>query len=401
MYYSMVAGLAFFMLFFENYDIFFKRQNNFKSKIWNSYRKLLFSVMIFYATDLGWGVMDIYKNRIYLHIDSQVYFLAMALIVCFWTQFAVEYLGKKDSFGNFIIYCGRTFFVMMAILVTTNGFARTLFWIDEKGEYHTAYPRLVMHIIQIVILIMLSIYAFTIEMKKTGNIRVRYRIIVLFGLIVSGFLTIQIWFPLIPFYTVAFMMGMCLMRTFVINGEKEEYRNKLEESLEKEKQQLVEIKSTRIAAYRDDLTGVKSKSSYAEIEEQKNLAIREGGIKEFAVAVFNLKGLKSINERFGHEKGDEAIKKACKMICLVFKHSMVFRIGGDEFVALLEGEDYDSRITLENQFNEIVDNQRGEDAVIVAMGIAEYLPDSDYTFNDTFARADKKMNERKQRLKKN
>lgn len=43
----------------------------------------------------------------------------------------------------------------------------------------------------------------------------------------------------------------------------------------------------------------------------------------------------------GHQAGDEYIIGACRIICNKFKHSPVFRIGGDEFVAISEGEDYE------------------------------------------------------------
>ena len=115
MNYSVAAALAFFVLFFENYDIFFNRQKYFSSKVRKTYRRLLLSVMIFYVTDIGWGIIDIYKYRTFLHIDSQAYFLSMALCVCFLVQFVVEYLDKKDSFGKFLIYSGRAFLFFMVI----------------------------------------------------------------------------------------------------------------------------------------------------------------------------------------------------------------------------------------------------------------------------------------------
>ncbi|SEQ13536.1 Diguanylate cyclase, GGDEF domain [Treponema bryantii] len=42
---------------------------------------------------------------------------------------------------------------------------------------------------------------------------------------------------------------------------------------------------------------------------------------------------------YGHEEGNYAIKKLCEIVCSVFSHSPVFRIGGDEFVVILKGAD--------------------------------------------------------------
>ncbi|MCR4763840.1 MAG: PAS domain-containing protein [Lachnospiraceae bacterium] len=52
----------------------------------------------------------------------------------------------------------------------------------------------------------------------------------LFGLIVSSFLFAQFWFPYLPLYGIAYMLGTCLLRSFVVVEEKEEYRGALIEA---------------------------------------------------------------------------------------------------------------------------------------------------------------------------
>ena len=42
--------------------------------------------------------------------------------------------------------------------------------------------------------------------------------------------------------------------------------------------------------------------------------------------------------------GDRLIKDACALICRVFQHPPVYRVGGDEFVVVLEGNDYQNRV---------------------------------------------------------
>lgn len=68
--------------------------------------------------------------------------------------------------------------------------------------------------------------------------------------------------------------------------------------------------------------------------------------------MIDLNYLKLINDNFGHDKGNIAIKKICNIVCVTFKHSPVFRIGGDEFVVILENEDYDNIHTLIKQFRD-------------------------------------------------
>ena len=54
----------------------------------------------------------------------------------------------------------------------------------------------------------------------------------------------------------------------------------------------------------------------------------------------DLNNLKTINDTYGHDKGNIAIMKLANMICEVFSKSPVFRIGGDEFAVILFKKDY-------------------------------------------------------------
>ena len=58
----------------------------------------------------------------------------------------------------------------------------------------------------------------------------KYRTIAMFGAIMAFFLTVQIWFPYLPLYGIAFMLGTCLLRAVIIGDEKEDYRSELIEA---------------------------------------------------------------------------------------------------------------------------------------------------------------------------
>ena len=399
MYYSSIVALAIMILTFENHDILFKRSKNIDTKSWNVYRNLLYAIMAYYIVDMFWGVLYFFKLRDLLYIDTLIYFVAMGTSVLFWTLYVTVYINEYNIYATTLKLIGQLFFVAEIIIVVINVFKPILFWIDDKSEYYATSLRHFMLIAQIILLVAVSLFAFSVAMERSDSSRNRYKTIAWFGLIMAIFLTVQLWFPILPLYTVAYMLGTCMLRSFVVNGEKEEYKLGLEQALERENNQLEELKNARVAAYRDSLTGVKSKTAYAEIEKQKNTEIQNGCCSEFAIAVFDLNGLKMINDTYGHEKGDEFIKSGCKHICETFKHSPVFRVGGDEFVVLLEKEDFINREALENKFNEIMESRDGIEEVIVAMGMSDYIPGEDYTLNDVFKRADQKMYIKKSALK--
>ena len=94
-------------------------------------------------------------------------------------------------------------------------------------------------------------------------------------------------------------------------------------------------------AHMDALTGLRNRLAYdkeiaALDEDLKN------GMQAFGIAMVDLNFLKVINDNYGHDCGNEAIKLLSSTICNVFVHSPVFRIGGDEFAIVLRNNDYDN-----------------------------------------------------------
>ena len=190
-----------------------------------------------------------------------------------------------------------------------------------------------------------------------------------------------------------------ISHTSVLEGEKNEYRKKLEETLLRELEQKQELGSARRLAYTDPLTGVKSKRAYLEAIERIDKGVSDGSIDEFGVIVFDLNGLKTVNDTLGHEEGDRYIKEGSAIICGTFCHSPVFRVGGDEFVVILEGTDYLKRDILIAEFEELIEENQRSGKVVVSSGMDEFDLSCDTSFSSVFERADKKMYERKCYLK--
>ena len=164
-------------------------------------------------------------------------------------------------------------------------------------------------------------------------------------------------------------------------------------SAEKETVHMKEVANT------DSLTGVRNKLAYDEKVKQLNRKISGKLINEFGIIMMDVNYLKKINDTYGHKAGDDYIRAASKMICEIFQHSPVFRIGGDEFVVLLTGHDYKERELLLEKLNQESEANIGNGKVVVAAGIADYLPGGDADAHSVFQRADRLMYSRKQQLK--
>ena len=150
------------------------------------------------------------------------------------------------------------------------------------------------------------------------------------------------------------------------------------------------IAEVQAMAYVDGLTGLANRSAYEERVDELNAQIEEG-TAAFSLAVFDLDGLKAINDRQGHDKGDEAIRQLAAALQKSFPDASLFRIGGDEFVAILAGDapELQSRAETMDRDLELLDG------LSVAKGCAVLLPYSDTEFRSVFRRADQAMYEDK------
>lgn len=153
-------------------------------------------------------------------------------------------------------------------------------------------------------------------------------------------------------------------------------------------------------ANKDALTRLRNKTAYmlyVDRIKQDYLPIE----KSFSVVVFDVNNLKKVNDEYGHEKGDELIVSASKIICKYFSHSPVFRIGGDEFVSIVDGADYDNRNDIIAEFQNYMRLSKGSKNIMdvcVACGIADYGEDGT-SFEAVFAVADQRMYDNKVDLK--
>lgn len=157
-------------------------------------------------------------------------------------------------------------------------------------------------------------------------------------------------------------------------------------------------------ANRDALTGIRNKLAYDKEVKKIEWEIGSGNL-DYGVAVIDLNFLKRINDTFGHDKGNIAIKKLCALVCTIFDHSPVFRIGGDEFVVIIKGQDFAVVDQLIAKFDKTI-AQISEDQTLdywerisAALGFSRFNPQTDNCFESMFRRADQEMYKRKKAMK--
>ena len=155
----------------------------------------------------------------------------------------------------------------------------------------------------------------------------------------------------------------------------------------------------------DALTKVMSRNSYDSMVREFDKKIRDdSSTVKFAICECDLNNLKIINDTFGHDAGDTYILNCCKLICDIFKHSPVYRIGGDEFVAVLQSDDYDNlelikRSILDTCVDEMTKAVPLSQKRSFAAGFAIFDSAHDHCFANVMKRADVEMYENKKMLK--
>ena len=231
MYYSTIGLLALLTLFIVNLDIL-SDSHIYDKPAWNVYRRFLFAVMAYYVTDIIWGLLEYQKLVTALFTDTTIYFVAMAASLSFWAEYTVAYLEDKSAFGRFLIVLGRIIAGIIIVVTTLNVFTPILFTVDSSCVYKALPVRYALLSCQIVFLVIISVFAL-LSMIRAGEKtrkKTRYRILASFGIIMAVCLTVQLIFPYLPIYSIAYMLGTCMLHAFVVNDEKEEFMREREEA---------------------------------------------------------------------------------------------------------------------------------------------------------------------------
>lgn len=155
-------------------------------------------------------------------------------------------------------------------------------------------------------------------------------------------------------------------------------------------------------AFTDALTHVNSKAAYDKMKEALQQQIDQGSAS-FAFVMIDINNLKDVNDHCGHDCGDKYIFGSCHIFCNIYRQSPVYRIGGDEFVVLLQNNNYNNRNkllkTLKTEFQKTREDKSRHpwERYSVAYGMSEYKKGD--SVDDVFKRADECMYRKKMEIK--
>lgn len=148
-------------------------------------------------------------------------------------------------------------------------------------------------------------------------------------------------------------------------------------------------------AVTDVLTKIGNKTAYTDKIKEINTAIAKNSAN-FTVIVFDLNGLKFVNDNYGHEYGDLAIKDTANAISDVFGKKGAYRIGGDEFAVITENTDVNAIRSMLDALDETVEEQNKTEKpykmpLSISKGYAVFDKNTDKEYSDVFKKADEIM----------
>ncbi|MCC5795355.1 MAG: diguanylate cyclase [Chromatiales bacterium] len=156
------------------------------------------------------------------------------------------------------------------------------------------------------------------------------------------------------------------------------------------------------AAERDGLTGLQNRQSYdRELERLWLQARREQA--QLTIALIDIDCFKAFNDRYGHQAGDEALRRVARVIAAHGQRPLdiAARIGGEEFALVLYGQPGQAPQQVAEQLREAVQGLAIEHAgaggwLTVSIGMAVLLPGSQRSLAGAVQLADEALYQAKE-----
>lgn len=153
------------------------------------------------------------------------------------------------------------------------------------------------------------------------------------------------------------------------------------------------------SAYTDELTQLHNRRYCIEYMNK----LRGEKTFDYTVVCFDLNNLKKVNDTYGHAKGDLLIRSAAEVLVETFgEHGIVARMGGDEFIAVMNTADKSKAAALMEQFQANIEkkNRQVEGLELsIACGYA-FGEESGEDIEKVYQVADNRMYEHKKQMKR-
>ena len=326
-------------------------------------------------------IMDIFSrfdgrpNMIYPyinHIGNFFVYILNLMVPSLWIVYVYEQVLQEDQNQRRLYFSLIVLNLVNAIVVVFSQFYGWFYYIDSENIYH----RGPLFFIPFIIIVSLNIFAIIIVITNRKKIeRKNY-----FSLIFFAFPPFISVFLQVAFYGVSLMLNCITLSLLII---------------------FVNIQNHSM--YTDYLTGINNRKKLdLYLREKINTSIEN---KTFSAIMIDLNDFKSINDTFGHDVGDHALKICVKILnSCISENDFIARLGGDEFCIILNTCD-ENRLQeivkrINNSFETCYESGEYPYKLEVSMGYAVYDYNSSMKMNEFLKELDVLMYRNKQLVKK-
>jgi two-component system cell cycle response regulator len=150
----------------------------------------------------------------------------------------------------------------------------------------------------------------------------------------------------------------------------------------------------------DELTGLLNRRGFLTLADQ-HIKIARRAKRKLLLFFADMDGLKQINDQFGHQEGDQALRDIAAILRNTFRSSdIIARLGGDEFTILTIDSSGKAKVMLDRLKAGLdgYNANRHRFKLGLSVGTALFNPESDSTLDSLLAQADQELYADKQRL---
>ncbi len=307
------------------------------------------------------------------HTGNFIIFLTNPLLPCVWILFICYQIKGESNFSTWLKPLIAVDLLLNTIFLLLSQKSDLLYYIDKGNIYHRG-PLFICLVINCIFLTAFSIFLVLANRRK---IEEKY----LFFLI---FFTIP---PIIGTILQTFFYGISLVINFVVLSLLIIFLNMQNRNL-----------------YTDYLTGVGNRKKFESYLSAKiNASYYD---KTFSAIMIDMDDFKSINDKYGHDMGDDALEATAKILtsCIRSSNDLIFRFGGDEFYIILDvSNKKDLKATvkrIENAVAKYNNACKKPYRIDLSMGYGVYEAESKMSMNEFLKHLDKLMYTNKRNAKK-
>ena len=220
MFYATIGMLSIVIHLIMNHGSLSNNENRDEAN--KAFRRYSFAALLYYISDVLWGIIYDLKIPVLLYADTLLYYVAMSATVVLLCRYVTSYLHLNTGVGRVIKYFGYAFGILEGVLLIVNHFVHIFFWINDDGSYQAYIMRYVALYMLVFLCVLLAVLTGAVIRKATGEKKKRYITIFCFCIEMTVAIIAQILYPLLPLYSVGLVVGICIIHTFVKESEREE-----------------------------------------------------------------------------------------------------------------------------------------------------------------------------------